>query len=276
MDERTGIAKMTCGLIVNPSSGKRSGYGTALAGKLENKAGVHVRVLERFEELSGRLDELADLGVTSLFISSGDGTVQQIQTELAERRPFDTLPDLGLLPHGTTNMTAADLGLGTQNLDEQARIIADADYRTQKTARRTRPTVRIANPADGQVRHGMFVGTGALWRGTVFCQQAVHKTGLRGEWATFATLAAAIVRSLVSKAGGQDPERISQPHEMTGKAADGTVVTGDQLFFLATTLDKLILGSRPFWGPKSAGLRASIFPYPPPSVPRWLWKSMYG
>ncbi|MGI9463062.1 MAG: hypothetical protein ACR2OM_03935, partial [Aestuariivirgaceae bacterium] len=42
------------------------------------------------------------------------------------------------------------------------------------------------------------------------------------------------------------------------------------------TLDKLILGSRPFWGPKSAGLRASIFPYPPPSVPRWLWKSMYG
>ncbi len=276
MDERAGIAEMSCGLIVNPSSGKRRGRGTALATKLMNGGDVHVRVLEHFKDLGVTLDELAGLGVTTLFVSSGDGTIQQIQTELAERKPFDVLPDLALLPHGTTNMTAADIGLGVRNLEEQARIIADADYRAQHTTRRTRATLRVANPADGQARHGMFLGTGALWRGTVFCQQAVHKTGLRGDGATFATLAAAIVRSVFAGSNSQDPDRISQAYNMTVKAADGTVITGDQLFFLATTLDKLILGSRPFWGSRNAALRASVFPYPPPNVARWLWTSMYG
>ncbi len=276
MDERTGGAEMSCGLIVNPSSGKQRGDGIALAGKLKGTASVHVRVLERFDALAGTLDELAELGVTTLFISSGDGTIQQIQTELAERRPFDRLPDLCLLPHGTTNMTAGDLGLGVKSLDEQARIISDRHYRHQNTTGKARATLRVANPADAKVRHGMFLGTGAVWRGTLFCQQAVHKTGLKGDWATFATLAAAIVRSLVDGSGSQDPNRISQPHEMTIEAGDGTALSGRRLFFLATTLNKLILGSRPFWGPQQGAIRVSVFPYPPPSIVRWLWPIMYG
>ena len=57
---------------------------------------------------------------------------------------------------------------------------------------------------------------------------------------------------------------------------NGAVIDGGQLLFLATTLDKLILGSRPFWGAKTGSFRASVFPHPPPSIPRWLWTSMFG
>ena len=98
------------GLLINPSSGKSSGKGLSLVDMLNNNAAVSVRVLERFEQLTGFLDEFASDGVTDLFISSGDGTIHAVQTDLVERRPFKVIPRLSLLPHGTTNMTAADLG----------------------------------------------------------------------------------------------------------------------------------------------------------------------
>ena len=266
---------MTNGLIVNPRSGKERGDGLALAGKLAGVAGVQVAVLDRFEDLLPRLTEMAEQGVTTLFISSGDGTIQQIQTELAERHLFRSSPELCLLPHGTTNMTGADLGLGVKNIDEQARIISDTGYRRERTKGKVRATVRVANPAHGKVRHGMFVGTGAVWRGTVFCQEAVHETGLRGDWATFTTLATAVGKELFS-GKLKDPNRISQAYYMKVITGSGLVIEGGQLLFLATTLEKLILKSRPFWGPKTGAVRASVFPYPPPNVLRWLRKSMYG
>ena len=45
---------------------------------------------------------------------------------------------------------------------------------------------------------------------------------------------------------------------------------------LATTLEKLILGTRPFWGGKTGAIRSTVFPYPVPSIPRWLLPIMYG
>ena len=87
---------------------------------LKGNAAVSTRVLEKFEQLPGFLDEFASDGVTDLFISSGDGTIHAIQTELAERKPFKAIPRLSLLPHGTTNMTAADLGFRFRTLQAQA------------------------------------------------------------------------------------------------------------------------------------------------------------
>ena len=51
---------------------------------------------------------------------------------------------------------------------------------------------------------------------------------------------------------------------------------GEHLLLLATTLDKLILGTRPFWGGKSGPVRISTVPYPVPSILRWLLPLMYG
>ena len=261
---------MSAGLIVNPRSGKQRGDGLALVRKLGSADKVMIRVLEQFDDLNGFLDEMAQADIETLYISSGDGTIQQIQTELAERKIFAKQPALGLLPHGTTNMTAADIGVGTKSLEQQARLIIDGGGNLKQRA-----TVRVVNPSGGQPRHGMFLGTGAIWRGTVYCQEAVHQTGLRGEWATFATLAAAIVKAMLP---GKAPEedRIAKAYEMRIVADGASAIDGGELFFLATTLEKLILGSRPFWGGGSGAVRASVFPFPPPSVPRWLWTSMYG
>ena len=41
------------GLLINPSSGKSSGKGLGLVDMLKNNTAVSIRVLERFEQLTG-------------------------------------------------------------------------------------------------------------------------------------------------------------------------------------------------------------------------------
>jgi diacylglycerol kinase (ATP) len=269
---RSEAGMSRAGLLVNPRSGKSSGKGLALAEKLRTNPAVSVRVIEEFHHLARLIDELAGEGVTDLFISSGDGTIHAIQTELAERQPFRSLPRLALLPHGTTNMTAADLGFRYRGVDAQADFIR----RLTVSDLRSRPTLRVVNPRDGRARHGMFLGTGAVAEATLFCQQAFNARGVKGSWATFATLASAVGRSLFTPANPHDPTRFDRPFAIEVAARDQTLVKGTQLLMLATTLQKLILGTRPFWGPPAGPIRATVIPYPVPSIPRWLIPTLYG
>ena len=260
------------GLLINPSSGRSSGKGLSLAEMLKSNTLVSTRILEKFEQLPGFLDEFASAGVTDLFISSGDGTIQALQTELAERKPFNTIPRLGLLPHGTTNMTAADLGFRFKTLQAQADYIAHLEAKQV----RERPTLRAANPRDGRPRHGMFLGTGATSEATLFCQRVFNAKGVKGNWATFATLTSTVGRIVFTKPNPHDVTRFDRPFPIHVTSAGMERCTGTQLMMLSTTLEKLILGARPFWGQKLAPIRTSIFPYPVPSLPRWLLPIMYG
>jgi hypothetical protein len=265
---------MTAGLIINPRSGGRSGRGLRLQELLPRNSGMCVAVIEDFASLPAILREFSAKGVETLAISSGDGTIQAIQTELAERSPFPVLPSLLLLPHGTANMTATDLGLGIRNLEAVASLLSSSSP-LQGLERRKRPTLRTLNLAPGGPRHGMFIGAGSIYDGTRFCQDKVYATGATANVAIIATLTAAIANVwLRGRAASQ--AALVRPHRFRLSADGRAVVDGDQLFFLATTLDRLVLGMRPFWGGKSAPVRATVIPYPVPGLMRWLWPAMYG
>jgi diacylglycerol kinase (ATP) len=263
---------MRAGLIVNPKAGKSSGKGTALAARLRSSPEVSVKLIDRFEELPRLVDDCARDGVTDLFISSGDGTIHAIMTELAERRPFANLPRLCLLPHGTTNLTAADLGFRHRDVDAQASFIATL----QPTDLRQRPTLRVVNPKDGRPRHGMFLGTGAVSEATLYCQRAFNAKGVKGSWATFATLASTVGRSMFTAPNPDDLTRVDRPFPISLSADGKPICQGNQLLLLATTLEKLILGTKPFWGGHTAPLRATVVPYPVPNLARWLLPIMFG
>ena len=51
---------------------------------------------------------------------------------------------------------------------------------------------------------------------------------------------------------------------------------GELLVFLATTLERLVLKSHPFWGPETSQLRALTVDYPPPNVLRYILPLLYG
>jgi diacylglycerol kinase (ATP) len=262
------------GVIINPHSGRGRGKGMKLLRQLQANPASHVHLmpLEDFAGLVPGLQRFAGLGVRNLFISSGDGTIQAIQTFLAESDAFKELPRLCLLPHGTTNMTAADLGFRRKNLAEQALFIANVTPRETKR----RHTIRIVNPKGHGPLHGMFFGTGALSEATRYCQVAFNDKGIGGNLASLATLASVLAKSLFRAPNRNDPNRFDRPHNITVKADAETLCSGEQLLMLATTLDKLILGTRPFWSGATAPLRVTTMPYPVPSIVRWLVPTLYG
>jgi diacylglycerol kinase (ATP) len=270
VDDKT-LSKV--GVIINPKSGRGRGKGLALAAALAGqKSEADIVVLNSFSDLVPALGRFASNSVTDIFISSGDGTIQAIQTWIAESGQFKTLPRLCLLPHGTTNMTAADLGFQRKSIDAQARFISSPIAKET----RKRPTVRVVNPKDRGPLHGMFFGTGAVSEATRYCQVAFNDKGVGGNMATFATLATVLSKSLFLAPNPNDPNRFDKPYDITLRC-DGIVkCQGPQLLMLATTLEKLILGTRPFWGGATAPLRTTTMPYPVPSIPRWLLPVMFG
>lgn len=263
---------MTAAVLINPTSGRGNGKGVALAEALKRQPHVKVHLLTAFGQLEDALRGFASSGCTDLFISSGDGTVQAIQTLLAEKRIFPALPRICLLPHGTTNMTAADIGYRATNIAAQAAFIS---ARVPQEVR-VRPTVRAANPRDGQPRHGMFLGTGALSAATRHTQLSLNDKGVKGNFATFVALAGAVGKSLFSAPNPHDAKRFDRPFPITVKSGNDVLASGTQLLALATTLDKLILGTRPFWGGKSGPIRVTTFPYPVPNLPRWFLPAIMG
>jgi diacylglycerol kinase (ATP) len=260
------------GLIVNPLAGKASGKGIALAQRLEGQPGVTVCVIERFQQLSGFVDRMARDGVTDLFISSGDGTIQEILTQIAERGPFARLPRIGLLPHGTTNLSASDVGFRNHALDAQVAFL------TNPTPSELCPrhAIRCANPGDGKVRHGMFVGTGAIATATLYCQKAFNAQGVKGQRAVAGTLLTAVRKYLFSAPDPTDETRFDRPYPITVEAQGRRYAEGPQLLQMSTTLDRLVLGMRPFWGVRHAPIRTTVLPYPVPSILRWMLPVMYG
>lgn len=122
----------------------------------------------------------------------------------------------------------------------------------------------------------MFLGTGAVSEATLFCQQAFNAKGVKGNWATFATLAGAVTRSLFTAPDPTDTTRFDRPFAISVDVEGKPVAAGEHLLLLATTLEKLVLGTRPFWGGRQGAIRATVIPYPVPSIPRWLIPIMYG
>jgi diacylglycerol kinase (ATP) len=267
-----GKTLMRSGVIINPKAGRGNGKGLALAEALRAYPTIDVCMLQSFQDLEPALQRFAHAGVTDLFISSGDGTVQAILTFLAEDGIFETFPHLCLLPHGTTNLTAADLGFNQKSISAQAAFIANPH--AQRTTQRA--TLRILNARDGVIRHGMFLGTGAVTEATKYTQVALNDKGVKGNSAVFFTLAKALLKTLFSKANPQDLNRFDRPFPIEVYAGDKQVCSGIQLLAMATTLDKLILGTKPFWGGKTGPIRITTFPYPVPNLLRWFLPSILG
>ena len=262
---------MTVGVIINPGSGRGNGKGQRLAKALQN-SGLSIHVLQNFSELDPAIRKCASDGVEDLYISSGDGTIQAILTQIIEQKPFTKFPRIGVLPHGTTNLTAIDLGLKLGSAEAEANFI----NKKRPTKFKTRNTLHILNPSGESARHGMTLGAGAAAVATRLTQTDFNDKGRKGQLAAARMLAGAMFKALTTKADRHDTSRIDRPHDMRISAGGAIKARGDHLMFIATTLEKQFFNTRPFWGGKHGAIRASAFPYPVPNLLRWTLPLMYG
>ena len=183
-----------------------------------------------------------------LAVNGGDGTVAAVLTTLLLEGPFPRLPLLVLLRGGTTNMTAGDVGAREALLPSLRRLL-DPSGELEGTVVE-RPVLRVDVSPERPAHFGMFFGTGAIVRGIEFCHRRVHSRGLRDSLAP----ALCTLRVLWAMARGDERYAAPRPMSVAGRVAGERAGGGeedqeqDYLLVLASSLERLFAGLRPYWG----------------------------
>ena len=203
--------------------------------------GAIVRETASAADMNSIMDELADTGVDHLVVIGGDGTVQAVLTRMFCGKPWSRLPLLSIVPGGTTNMTATDIGSSgspEKCLQQLSRCLQNAlDVRLV-----TRPVLQIRQDHQADI-HGMFFGTGLIARGSEYFHKHIKKSGLTGESGP----ALVILRLLAGLLTGRNAEDRA-PIRIRLTDNNGPTREYTCMLLFTTTLDRLLLGLRPYWG----------------------------
>ncbi len=194
------------------------------------------------DEVLQALGELASQGTQVVAVNAGDGTVQAVLTKLFGDQPFRELPLLAIVPGGTTNMTAGDVGVGRHQARSLQRLLRWARYRDRKAVIESRAVLRVQATPETSAVYGMFFGTAGIVQGTRFFHDRIHTLGLRGEVGPGITIARLLLDVARGRSEHLTPERIGV--QLDGRPAQ----QDDWLVILISTLERLFLGLRPYWG----------------------------
>ena len=240
---------MRVGVIHNPKA-RRNRDGRA---RLDAPPEALVAEVGAFDFLPKVLADFAEAGVELLVVDGGDGTVRDVLSRLPEAFG-GRLPRLAILPSGKTNVLAKDLGARPGWTLRHALAAASGGNGHIRT--RTPMEVRWAGATSPPMRGFMF-GAGAYVRATALAQDA-HRRGLFDSVAVAVALAGAVVRTVAGRAG--DPWRAGDRASLA--IDDAPARDADRLLVLASALENLPLGLRPF-GPPRAGVKLLEVDAPP-------------
>jgi hypothetical protein len=238
------------GLISNPKSGgNRRGGLNGIRRFLQHYPDIPHREACSAKEVQATLADFARNNLNLVVVNSGDGTIQAALTVLFNHREYQPLPLLALLRGGTTNMTHQDLGLRGPRVAALRRLMNWVHHGEGEALVRRRSILRVQTPAGPHPLYGLFFGAACIFKGIQFFHSKVHRMGLSGDPAHLLILA----RFLWALVRRQD--ELVAPVPTTIRADRSAVVSKDLLLLLITTLDRLILGARPFWGQGRGPLR---------------------
>ena len=241
------------GLISNPNSGHNRDQFPAIEARIRRCPTILHHTTQRFEDLDPALAQLAEAGVQVLAINGGDGTVSAVLGRLLESRRFVTPPRIILLPGGTANMTAGDVGLqgSLQRAVERFCRWCGSDRKTSEPPRK-RALLRVCE-GQREPRYGMFLGAGAVIHGTEYAHREIHSRGLRDDF----SLALGTLRTVWGIV--RDDPRFNR-HVTIGLGIDGQSARQfDTVILVVSTLERLSFGMRPFYGSGPGDIRLTVF-----------------
>jgi len=198
-------------------------------------------------------------------INSGDGTVQAALTILLEHKLWDKPPLLAILGGGSTNMTGGDVGLRGNHKKALARLLNWTIDKPRPLPIVQRPILRIRRGGEPAL-YGMFFGAGAIVKGIEYCHQHIYTLGLRDRWAP----AWATLRVLLAMARGDS--RYVAPASMDVSLDRQEFPSHEFLFLLVSSLERLFLGLRPYWGRETGPLHYTAVR----TAPDCAWRALPG
>lgn len=251
--------RLRVGAVNNPLSGQNLKKGSMQT--VLDVLSAHPEVLQHggqtLEDIRDAAAHLCREGVEILVVNGGDGTVQAALTGMFSQPPAGRLPLLLLLPGGTTNMIAMDIGVPKErpaatldrflNGAKEGRVPADVVQR---------PVIRMQR-GDRAPIFGMFFGAGAIYHGINFCRRWLYRVGLKGEIGPGVAMSVFILQAVLGKR-----EAVIPPLHAAGRI-DHEMFDGKEYHALmVSTLEHLFLRIRPFWGGGNRPLKLTGFSVP--------------
>jgi diacylglycerol kinase (ATP) len=250
-------------VLLNPYSGRIRKRLERIRELAAAMPGAILHESDSLESMNRIIDELAGTGVDHVVIAGGDGTVQAVLDRLYTGKPWSRLPLVSIVPGGTTNMTATDIGSSCNPekcLQQLGRSLQNAlDVRLV-----TRSILQIRQDQQPDI-HGMFFGTGLIARGSEYFHKHVKKSGLTGESGS-ALVMLRVLAGLLTGRNAQErtPIRIRLTDD-TGHAREYNC-----MLLFTSTLDRLLLGLRPYWGGGHGAIHTTCLR----EHPDRLWRSL--
>lgn len=242
------------GLILNPLSGQARKRLQAIKQLLTGMSGIHQWEITHAADFDSSVKALIKAKIDWLIILGGDGTFQGILNRLYAWSPPDYWPLLTIIPGGTTNMTALDLGIR----GKPDQILFRLKHYLQQPAPRPapvlaeRPVLCIEQTGREKI-YGMFFGLGLIARGVKFSRSPIKQIGITGD--IFTTLI--VLRSLLGTFLGR-PQPEWAPVQITTVDETGVKHEESYLLVLVSALEQLLMGIRPYWGQEPAPLHATF------------------
>ncbi|MXS84914.1 kinase [Nitrosomonas sp. HPC101] len=257
------------GLIYNPLGGWFRKHPARIRGLLATFPEIRQMQATDQIEFERAVTVVVEARIEWLIVVGGDGTLQGVMGCLFEHLPPDRWPEITIVPAGTTNMTALDLGTNGRAEQVLARI---RQYLQQSGAvqRVQRPVLRIEQTGMQKV-YGMLFGLGLIARGVKFSRSRIKQMGMTGN--VFTVLI--VLRSLIATFLGR-PQAEWAPVRIAQKDETGTLNEKVYLFALISALEKLLLDIRPYWGLEPAPLHATFIEQHSKRFWRVIWPLIAG
>lgn len=239
---RPGRQQTRVGVLSNPlSGGNRKGLRLVreiLSGHPES---CH-REVQTPGDVASALADLSRREVEVVAVNGGDGTIQAVLTALFHRRPFERLPLLAVVRAGTDSVIARDVGLRGSRERGLGELVRWARRGNGGGALVARPVLRVQTAGDPEPLYGMSFGAAAVYQGVLFCRRKVHTLGLHGDLAPGLTLLQFLLAAVCGTRHRVTP--VPMLIGLNGHPPEHL----NCLVVFASTLERLFLRFRPFWG----------------------------
>lgn len=261
------------GVISNPLSQRNARGGAATNAVIASRPDILHRRLEKFDDLKASVAELLNADVDVLVVDGGDGTVQATLTEMFRLNREQQLPVLAVLSSGMTNLIAADAGLTGSPARGLKRLIARADKDDLFRSVVRRHVMRLEFGDGKKPVYGMFLGAAGIHRAIHLCREKVHSLGIESSAAVGVTILGLIVRWLLP---GRESSTAFRGDQITVTLNGDQKLAHPYFMLIVSTLDRLALGIRPFWGWRRGGLKFTGVVFPPEKLARSIFPLLYG
>lgn len=253
---------MSIGVLHNPLSGRNKRQPLLFQSVYARHPEVRRAEVTTPADIMKALETFARNQVNLVVVNGGDGTIQATVDALFTYRPFPEMPLLAVIPAGTANMIAGDVGLGKFDEATLERLFSWIQSSVSGITSVNRSILRLRFSSTQRPIHGMFFGAGAIYHGTQMGRETKQTIGRLGEWGAGLILA----KFLLALATGS--RKGLQPVTVGVSIGESAIEHHEYLLLLVTTLERLFLGMKPFWGSTSGPLRFTSLKVPY----RYLWR----